>query len=113
MVRDDLTTAATALVAPGRRILAADECPAKIANRFAAIGVEWTEETRHDYRELSLRSTDAMRGALSGVILHDETFRQNAADGASLVSLIEQPARSQGSRSTSERIRSQGAPASL
>ena len=35
------------------------------------------------------RSTDAMRSAISGVILYDETIRQNAKDGTPLVKVIE------------------------
>lgn len=90
MQRDDLAIIAAQMVAPGRGILAADESPATLKKRFDAVGVESTAKTRRDYRELLLRTTDAMRDAISGVILHDETLRQNAADGSSLVSLIEQ-----------------------
>src|SRR6202034_3917285 len=42
-----------------------------------------------DYRELLFRSAEAMSKHISGVILYDETIRQNAADGTPLVKLIE------------------------
>src|SRR5580704_19331083 len=78
------------MVAPGRGILAADESSATIKKRFDAIGAESTDNNRRDYRELLFRSADAMSKCISGVILYDETIRQNAKDGTPLVKLIEQ-----------------------
>ena len=49
-----------------------------------------TADNRRDYRELMFRSADAMKNYISGVILYDETIRQNAKDGTPLVKLIEQ-----------------------
>ena len=86
----DLNAVATAMVAPGKGLLAADESSNTIKKRFDAIGVESTEDSRRDYREMLFRAGDAMRGAISGVILYDETIWQNAKDGTSLVTLIEQ-----------------------
>ncbi len=85
----ELNKVATAMVAPGRGILAADESTGTIKKRFDAIGAESTADSRRDYRELLFRSTDAMRNHISGVILYDETIRQNAKDGTSLVKVIE------------------------
>ncbi len=48
-----------------------------------------TPDSRRDYREMLFRSTDAMAKYISGVILYDETIRQNAKDGTPLVKLIE------------------------
>jgi fructose-bisphosphate aldolase class I len=78
------------LVAPGKGILAADESIGTIKKRFAAIDVESTAESRRDYREMLFRTADAMRNDISGVILFDETIRQNAKDGRALVALIEE-----------------------
>ena len=86
---NDLVKVAATLVAPGRGILAADESASTIKRRFDAIGVGSTADTRRDYRELLFRSTDAMSKYISGVILYDETIRQNARDGTPLVTLIE------------------------
>jgi len=85
----ELNKAAQAMVAPGRGILAADESSGTIKKRFDAIGVESTADNRRDYRELLFRSTEAMRSHISGVILYDETIRQNAKDGTPLVKVIE------------------------
>ena len=85
----ELNKVAEAMVAPGRGILAADESSGTIKKRFDAIGAECTADTRRDYRELLFRSTEAMSKYISGVILYDETIRQNAKDGTPLVKLIE------------------------
>jgi fructose-bisphosphate aldolase class I len=86
----ELNRIATAMVAPGKGILAADESSGTIKKRFDAIGVESTEENRRDYREMLFRSKEAMSQHISGVILFDETIWQNAKDGTPLVKLIEE-----------------------
>jgi fructose-bisphosphate aldolase, class I len=86
----ELNRVAEAMVEPGRGILAADESSGTIKKRFDSIGVESTPDSRRDYRELLFRSTEAMSKYISGVILYDETIRQNARDGTPLVKLIEQ-----------------------
>jgi fructose-bisphosphate aldolase class I len=85
----ELNKVAQAMVAPGRGILAADESSGTIKKRFEAIGVDSTADARRDYRELFFRSSDAMSKYISGVILYDETIRQNAKDGTPLVKIIE------------------------
>src|ERR1700733_11649381 len=85
----ELNKVAEAMVAPGRGILAADESTSTIKKRFDAMGVESTPISRRDYREMLFRSTDAMAKYISGVILYDETIRQNGKDGTPLVKLIE------------------------
>ena len=52
----ELNKVALAMVAPGRGILAADESSGTIKKRFDAIGVESTEDSRRDYREMLFRS---------------------------------------------------------
>jgi fructose-bisphosphate aldolase, class I len=86
---NELKKVAAAMVAPGRGILAADESSATIKKRFDAIGVDSTPTSRRDYREFLFRSTEAMSKHISGVILYDETIRQEAADGTPLVKIIE------------------------
>ena len=85
---DTLESTARALVAPGKGILAADESSPTIAKRFASIDVESSEENRRDYRELLFRTAGAEE-FISGVILFDETIRQQAADGTRLVEVLE------------------------
>jgi fructose-bisphosphate aldolase class I len=85
----ELNKIAEAMVAPGRGILAADESSGTIKKRFDSIGVESTDDSRRDYREMLFRSSEAMSKYISGVILYDETIRQNAKDGTPLVKVIE------------------------
>jgi fructose-bisphosphate aldolase class I len=85
-----LNKVAEAMVAPGRGILAADESTGTIKKRFDALGVESTADSRRDYREMLFRTKEAMAKYISGVILYDETIRQNAKDGTPLVKLIAQ-----------------------
>jgi fructose-bisphosphate aldolase, class I len=86
---EQLNKVAAAMTAPGRGILAADESTGTIGKRFDAIGVPSTPDNRRDYREFLFRSTEAMSRYIAGVILYDETIRQNAKDGTPLVKLIE------------------------
>ena len=83
-----LEQVAQAMVATGRGILAADESSGTIKKRFDSIKAESTADSRRDYREMLFRSTDAMKGYVSGVILYDETIRQKAKDGTPLVKII-------------------------
>jgi fructose-bisphosphate aldolase, class I len=85
----ELNKVAEAMVKPGKGILAADESTSTIKKRFDAIGVESSADARRDYRELLFGSVEAMKNHISGVILYDETIRQNAKDGTPLVKLIE------------------------
>ena len=85
----ELNRVAEAMVAPGRGILAADESTGTLKKRFDSIGVDSSADSRRDYRELLFRSNEAMSKYISGVILYDETIRQNAKDGTPLVKVIE------------------------
>lgn len=76
-----------ALVAPGKGILAADESTSTIKKRLASVNVESTEQTRRDYREM-LFTTVGMEQFISGVILFDETLRQDARDGTPLRQIL-------------------------
>ena len=84
---DELNKVAQAMVAAGKGILAADESSGTIKKRFDGIGIESTEATRRDYREMLFRSSEGMKH-ISGVILYDETIWQKAKDGTPLVDLI-------------------------
>jgi fructose-bisphosphate aldolase, class I len=88
MNTQDLNTIATAIVAPGKGILAADESSGTIEKRFRSIQVPSTEEHRRAYREL-LFATEGAGEFISGVILFDETIRQAAADGTPFPVLLD------------------------
>jgi fructose-bisphosphate aldolase class I len=88
MSEHDLHATATALVAEGKGILAADESDSTIKKRFDSIGVESTEENRRAYRDM-LFTTEGVEEYISGVILFDETLRQSSADGTPFPKLLE------------------------
>lgn len=85
---EQLNEIAMQMVAHGKGILAADESTGTIKKRFDTIGHTSTEDSRRDWREMLFRSQPAMNEYISGVILYDETLRQNAADGTPLAKLI-------------------------
>ena len=68
------------IVADGKGILAADESNPTCGKRFDSIGVESNEENRRDYREMLFRS-EGMTDNIGGVILFDETLRQESKSG--------------------------------
>ena len=88
MSAHDLEATARAVVAPGKGILAADESFSTIEKRFKAIQVESTEENRRAYRQM-LFTTPGISEFISGTILFDETIRQKASDGRTLVEILE------------------------
>ncbi len=85
---ESLADIAQALVTSGKGILAADESTGTIKKRFDSISVESTEDSRRDYRELLFRAQGG-NDFISGVILYDETLRQNAADGTPLSKVLQ------------------------
>jgi fructose-bisphosphate aldolase, class I len=78
---------ARALVAPGKGILAADESTPTTAKRFQTISLLSTEETRRAYREM-LFATPELGAAISGVILFDETLRQNTHEAMAFSQML-------------------------
>jgi fructose-bisphosphate aldolase class I len=84
----ELEKTARELVAPGKGILAADESFGTIGKRFEAVGIESSAESRRQYREM-LFTTEGIGEFLSGVILFDETLRQEASDGTPLPKMLE------------------------
>ncbi len=83
----ELDTNAAAMVAPGKGILAADESTGTIKKRFDKIRLESTAESRRAYREL-LFTTPGSEQHISGVILYDETLRQQSANGQPFPALL-------------------------
>lgn len=77
--REELAATAAALAAPGTGLLAADESTGTIGKRFAAIGLENTEEHRRAYRSL-LATAQGLGEHISGVILFEETLFQDSVD---------------------------------
>ena len=77
----------TALIAPGKGILAADESFPTIEKRFKAFNISSTENNRRAYREM-LFTTPGLSQFISGAILFDETIRQRTKDGIPMSELL-------------------------
>jgi fructose-bisphosphate aldolase class I len=82
-----LQQTARRMVAPGRGVLAADESHPTIGKRFAALGIESSEETRRVYRQMFFQSP-GIEEFISGVILFDETIRQSDDQGTAFAQLL-------------------------
>jgi fructose-bisphosphate aldolase class I len=68
------------LVADDKGLLAMDESNPTCNKRFARLGIPQTEEARLAYRELII-TAPGLGECISGVILYDETIRQQKQDG--------------------------------
>jgi fructose-bisphosphate aldolase class I len=82
-----LVGTASALVANDKGLLAMDESSPTCNKRFAKVGIPQTEEARRSYRELIVTTPD-LGESISGVILYDETIRQQKKDGTSFLKVI-------------------------
>ncbi|MEK7509339.1 MAG: class I fructose-bisphosphate aldolase [Patescibacteria group bacterium] len=83
-----LKQVADRIVADGKGILAADESTGTIEKRFAKINLPSTEDNRRAYREM-LFTAPGIGQYISGVIMYDETFRQQTSSGEAFVALLE------------------------
>jgi fructose-bisphosphate aldolase class I len=89
MDKHTLVSIAHDLVAEGKGILAADESSGTIKRRLDRVNVASTEENRRAYREV-LFTTPGVEAYISGIILYDETIRQQAQDGTPFSKLLTQ-----------------------
>ena len=80
----ELHAIAQQMVQKGKGILAADESTGTCTKRFEGIGVESTADSRCAYRS-ALFTSPGLEEYISGVILYDETFRQNVAHTDTLI----------------------------
>jgi fructose-bisphosphate aldolase, class I len=87
MKTETLITTANALIMDNKGILAMDESTPTIQKRFAEYGIAQSEELRRTYRELII-TTGGLNKYISGVILFDETIRQQKKDGTTFVKVI-------------------------
>jgi fructose-bisphosphate aldolase, class I len=78
---------AQTLVADGKGILAADETVPTLTSRFDTLGIQSTEQSRRTYREMLFTAPGAAE-FISGVILQDETIRQQGSGGAPLAQVL-------------------------
>ncbi len=87
MASSELNSTARAMVARKKGILAADESTGTMTSRLDGIGVESTEETRRQWRQLLFTTSD-IGDYISGVIMYDETIRQSDDSGVGLVDVL-------------------------
>ena len=87
MNKQILIDTATELLGNNKGLLAMDESNATCNKRFAKISIPQTAEARRDWRELIV-TTANLGECISGVILYDETIRQESKDGTLIVKEI-------------------------
>lgn len=75
----ELKIIASTLVIKGKGILTADESIATMGRRLKEIGIENSDESRRQFRQL-LFSTDNLEEYISGVILYHETLYQKSEE---------------------------------
>ncbi len=83
----ELNTIACKILEKGRGILAADESTGTMTKRLQGVNIDSTPENRILFRE-TLFSSKGMGAYIGGVILYDETIKQNASNGDSVPKLL-------------------------
>eukprot|EP00095_Tigriopus_kingsejongensis_P006346 maker-scaffold390_size186308-snap-gene-0.32 protein:Tk06346 transcript:maker-scaffold390_size186308-snap-gene-0.32-mRNA-1 annotation:"fructose-bisphosphate aldolase" len=73
----------------GKGILAADETPMAMADRFQNLTIDNTEENRRLYRQLLFTTSKPEISSLSAVILQNETVHQKLDDGRDFVKAVQ------------------------
>jgi len=86
---DTLESTARKMVAYGKGLLAIDESIGTCNKRFAHWGIPQTAEAHRQYRQLIVE-TPGLSESISGVILYDETIRQNKDDGTPFAKALAQ-----------------------
>ena len=87
MKAQELIDTARTLVAGDKGLLAMDESNPTCNKRFAKLDIPQTVEARRAYRELII-TTPGLDESVSGVILYDETIRQQKKDGIPFLKVI-------------------------
>ena len=85
--KNDIELIAQNLVLHPRGILAADESGGSIHKKFEQLEIPDTYENRRDYRNIFFTTPD-LEKYVNGVILFDETARQQADDGQNFVDFL-------------------------
>ena len=84
---ENLELIAANLVLPKKGILAADESGGSIHKKFEQLNIADTYENRRDYRNIFFTTKD-LENHVNGVILFDETARQQADNGQNFVDFL-------------------------
>tara|TARA_B100000965_G_C19512506_1_gene722590 strand:- start:175 stop:1182 length:1008 start_codon:yes stop_codon:yes gene_type:complete len=72
----ELNAIALKIISSGKGILAADESTGTMKKRLDGVNVESTEENRLKFRNI-LFTSESVKSCIGGVILYDETIKQN------------------------------------
>ncbi len=83
----ELNKLALKILEDGKGILAADESTGTMTKRLQSVKIDSTAENRILFRE-TLFSSKEMKNCIGGVILYDETIKQNASNGKNISQLI-------------------------
>ena len=83
----ELNKIALKIISNGKGILAADESNGTMTKRLEAVKIESTPENRLSFREI-LFSSECIKDCIGGIILYDETIKQNSSSGKSIPDLI-------------------------
>ena len=83
----ELNKLALKILEDGKGILAADESTGTMTKRLQSVKIDSTAENRILFRE-TLFSSKEMKKCIGGVILYDETIKQNASNGKNISQLI-------------------------
>ena len=83
----ELNNIALKIIGNGKGILAADESTGTMTKRLESVDVQSTPENRLLFRE-TLFTSDRMKDCIGGVILYDETIKQQSNSGKKIPELI-------------------------
>ena len=83
----ELNKLALKILENGKGILAADESTGTMTKRLQSVKIDSTAENRILFRE-TLFSSKEMKKCIGGVILYDETIKQNASNGKNISQFI-------------------------
>ena len=84
----ELNSIALKILSNGKGILAADESTATMTKRLESVSIPSTPENRLSFRE-TLFSSSSMSECIGGVILYDETIKQQTSDKKNIPDLLE------------------------
>jgi fructose-bisphosphate aldolase class I len=84
----ELNTIALKILSNGKGILAADESTATMTKRLDSVNVPSTPENRLSFRE-TLFSSSSMSECIGGVILYDETIKQQTSNKKDIPDLLQ------------------------
>ena len=83
----DLNSIALKILSNGKGILAADESTATMTKRLESVNIVSTPENRLSFRQ-ALFSSKSMSNCIGGVILYDETIKQQISNNKDIPNLI-------------------------